>query len=515
MGSPPKVGSEPTPVNWRVVLVSFAILVTTSSTISMVFPYLPWMVRKFRVDGEFVQSEDTGYYAGLVASAYFVGQFVGSYFWGLLADKKSRRLTILSSGTTLAVFTFLFGFTNTHTGLPWALVMRTLGGASNGVLGASKAAIADVSDDSNQAKGITYVAVAWGVGLMIGPALGGLLAEPVQQFPSTFSGGFLRTFPYFLPSAVTSFLVLIGVVVVYFFLPETLRKRSSSYNDAEEESIVLHRIGSSKDTDDYGSVHKEKTEVCTENDTRPEPVLSFLRRFCNNVTRARQACLAAIKNSTWWSILKISEARMSVAIYFFLCFSAVGFEELASLWMATKPYRGGTGFTEKKIGISLAVLSLVQVPLQIFFIHRLEEKLGSLKTFYLTCIGCAFFSAIQPVFSSIERDVVLLPALFISFTITRFCMGAVFIMVFLFINNSVPKQHVGTVNGLAVALSSIARMLAPSFGGSLFAWSIDRGATRVGFPFDYHLAFYFFSIAYLAALLLSTNLPNSLQKQKE
>ena len=36
-------------------------------------------------------------------------------------------------------------------------------------------------------------------------------------------------------------------------------------------------------------------------------------------------------------------------------------------------------------------------------------------------------------------------------------MGAVFIMVFLFINNSVPKQHVGTVNGLAVALSSIAR----------------------------------------------------------
>ena len=94
---------------------------------------------------------------------------------------------------------------------------------------------------------MTFIAAAWGVGLVIGPALGGLLAEPVRQYPDTFSGngrkgeeisvlnvmiyafvdrkGFLETFPYFLPSAVTASLVLFGVVLVYFFLPETLEKR--------------------------------------------------------------------------------------------------------------------------------------------------------------------------------------------------------------------------------------------------------------------------------------------------
>ena len=48
----------------------------------------------------------------------------------------------------------------------------------------------------------------------------------------------------------------------------------------------------------------------------------------------------------------------------------------------------------------------------------------------------------------------------------------------------------------------------------MFAWSISWGANHIGFPFDYHLVFYFFSIVYLTALLLSVNLPNSVQKQK-
>ncbi|XP_065841414.1 uncharacterized protein [Oscarella lobularis] len=509
MKSQSKADTEPTPVNWRVVLVSFAIVAATTSTISVSFPYLPWMVRKFRIDGEFVQSEDKGYYTGLIASAYFVGQFVGSYFWGLLADKKSRRLAILLSATALAVFTFMFGFTNTYTGLPWALVMRALSGASNGVLAVSKAAIADVSDDSNQAKGITVVAVAWGVGFMIGPALGGILADPVRQYPNTFSWRFLRTFPYFLPSAVSASLLLIGVVVVYCFLPETSKKRSSQYNEAEKETIVLNRI-KSKGAEDYGSVHMEKTEVRTENESEP---VSCLRRLCDIGRRARHASFSAMKNSTWWSILKIYEARMAVFLYFLVAFCLVGWEELTILWMATKTYRG-TSFTERKIGVFQSVLALVQIPLQIFFFHRLEKKLGGLKTFHLACIGSALIAAINPVFSSIERDFFQLPAIFISFTLTEFCMGALLIMVSLFINNSVPKQHVGAVNGLATSLSSIASMLAPSFGTSLFAWSIDEGAKHIGFPLDYHFAFYLFSLVYLVSLLLSVNLPNSLQKQK-
>ena len=58
-----------------------------------------------------------------------------------------------------------------------------------GVVGASKATVADVSDDTNQALGMTFVEASWGLGLVVGPALGGLLAEPVRQYPGTFSSG--------------------------------------------------------------------------------------------------------------------------------------------------------------------------------------------------------------------------------------------------------------------------------------------------------------------------------------
>ena len=60
---------------------------------------------------------------------------------------------------------------------------------SLGVLSASKACIADVSDNANQAKRLAYVTTAWSLGLFFGPAVGGLLAEPVRQYPGVFPKG--------------------------------------------------------------------------------------------------------------------------------------------------------------------------------------------------------------------------------------------------------------------------------------------------------------------------------------
>ncbi|XP_065842031.1 uncharacterized protein [Oscarella lobularis] len=527
METEPKGKSKPTPVNWRVVLVSFVNLIAVATTVSMVFPFLPWMIRKFKINGEFIQSEDTGYYAGLVASSYFIGQFMTCYFWGILSDKKSRRLTILSSGAAVAAFTLMFAFTNTKTGLAWALATRGLSGASNGVLGATKATIADVSDDTNQAKGMTFIAAAWGVGLVIGPALGGLLAEPVRQYPDTFSGnGFLETFPYFLPSAVTASLVLFGVVLVYFFLPETLEKRDAAYNLLQEETSVRYR----SEGEDEATVSIERikdNDVETETNARDielEPVVSsrggkksngMWMRFRGLRRRASRASATALKKSTWWSILKSYDSRMAIATYCTIGFASIGFDELLTLWMATKRFRGGLGFSEKEIGIYQAVISVVQTPLQIFFVHRLEKRLGSLRAYYVTCIILAFFTALQPTLTSIENDYLLWTSLFTTSVILRFCLGADFIMIFLFVNNSVPNHYVGAINGIGISLSSLARTVAPSFAGSVFAWSISDDASHLGFPLDYHLTFFLLSFIYLISLLLSVNLPSSLQKQKE
>ncbi|XP_065840286.1 uncharacterized protein [Oscarella lobularis] len=468
----------------------------------------------FRVNGGFVQEEDTGYYAGLVASVYFIGIFLGCYYWGTLADRKGRRMTILLSGITLTIFTFLFAFTNTTLGLAWAIVTRLLSGASNGLLSASKACIADVSDNANQAKRLAYVTTAWGVGLLIGPAVGGLLAEPVRQYPGVFPKGFLETFPYFLPSAVSVFLLLIGVVVIYLFLPETRGSHSSdersNVSDGVEESSEP-MVAFSSESDDV----KIKFSLMEKQEEKSD---------------------AIVAKTSFRNLLRVKEAKLAVATYCLFAFSVVGSDELASLWMSTKKYRGGLGFREKDIGLFQAILACVTVPLQIHLTHKMETKLGSLMAFYVTCVACVFFMAFQPVISSIERQchctlvhkntysasltflyvsvIPLWTVLFITLFMMRLSINVAYVMIAIFINNSVPKRQVGAINGLALSLAAVTRAVAPSVGASLFAWSISEGKGHVGFLLDYHLVFYFISTVFLISLLLSVYLPSKLQKQK-
>ena len=119
-----------------------------------------------------------------------------------------------------------------------------------GVLTSCKAAISEVSDDSNQALGITIVGAAWGMGYIVGPAVSGALADPIGQyhlnitsklvpnspfifhlifFPHHIQDGFFQSFltkfPYALPSCFSFLLFMVSFLVTIFCLPETLAKK--------------------------------------------------------------------------------------------------------------------------------------------------------------------------------------------------------------------------------------------------------------------------------------------------
>ena len=51
----------------------------------------------------------------------------------------------------------------------------------------SKAVVSEMSDDSNQAFGITMVGTAWGSGYIIGPAISGAIADPITQYNLTIT----------------------------------------------------------------------------------------------------------------------------------------------------------------------------------------------------------------------------------------------------------------------------------------------------------------------------------------
>ena len=74
----------------------------------------------------------------------------------------------------------------------YKLIYRFLVGMFNGIIGTAKAILGDVSDDTNQAFGLSLLSVGWGSGLLLGPAIGGYLSEPCNKYPGVFPELFQR-----------------------------------------------------------------------------------------------------------------------------------------------------------------------------------------------------------------------------------------------------------------------------------------------------------------------------------
>eukprot|EP01135_Chromosphaera_perkinsii_P010540 Nk52_evm50s2152 gene=Nk52_evmTU50s2152 len=209
------VPTKQTPLPRVVMLLVCLGMFANSFLIVMLFPFVPFMVRDFGVE-----EKKLGYYVGFIATSLFVGRAAGSLPWGLLVDRYGRRIPMIVTLGCITVFGLAFGFSKNFY---WAVVFRFLTGFSNGAVIIVKAMIADVCDDTNQGLALSYMALANGVGLVFGPAMGGLLAKPAEKFPWLFGkDSIFAVFPYLLPCLVGACVAFVTLFIALFYLPETL-----------------------------------------------------------------------------------------------------------------------------------------------------------------------------------------------------------------------------------------------------------------------------------------------------
>ncbi len=130
----------------------------------LVIPLLPFYALRFAASPEQVT---------VLLAIYSLMQLFTAPLWGRLSDRVGRRPVLMVS---MAASVLAYIWIGSATALWMLYAARALAGACAGNIAAAQAYIADVTKPEDRARGMGLIGAAFGLGFIIGPALGGLLA---------------------------------------------------------------------------------------------------------------------------------------------------------------------------------------------------------------------------------------------------------------------------------------------------------------------------------------------------
>jgi DHA1 family tetracycline resistance protein-like MFS transporter len=150
--------------------------------------------------------------AAMLGACYSAMQFLFMPVWGRLSDRIGRRPVMLMSIAASAVMMTLLGLAlGFASSIGWLFLARAISGAATANIGTASAYIADITSPEERVKGMGMIGMAFGIGFIVGPGVGGLLAG------YTLNG---RHGPYACFAA--ALLSLINLVWAFTSLPESL-----------------------------------------------------------------------------------------------------------------------------------------------------------------------------------------------------------------------------------------------------------------------------------------------------
>lgn len=147
---------------------------------------------------------------GLVIGSFSAMQFALAPVWGRLSDRIGRRPVLVVGLFGSGVGYVVFGLAGSVAVL---LLSRVIAGAMGANIPVAQAYIADTTSEEGRARGMGLIGAAFGLGFVLGPALGGVLSQWGYGVPGFFAAG----------------LSLVAAAVAFFALPESLppEKRTS------------------------------------------------------------------------------------------------------------------------------------------------------------------------------------------------------------------------------------------------------------------------------------------------
>ncbi|KAL1932654.1 hypothetical protein VTP01DRAFT_8332 [Rhizomucor pusillus] len=454
------------------------------------FPFVVFMIRDFHMGDE----KQTGFYVGILTSTFALCQLLTGIPWGMLSDRVGRRPILLNGlfGTMIGIL--MFGLSKSFY---WALFCRSLCGLLNGNVGIMKSMVSELTiehDEEQRARAFSLLPLMFGLGSIIGPVLGGLLSNPVQNYPDIFGkGGFLTEFlteyPYFLPCFISSVITLCGLIFSYFFLEETLSTIiDASKNNMQQEQSPL--LGPKQQQSDYN----------TFDDNRNNEVSSSVSSASTStLTNFNQA--PSLRECITVPVLTVC------LTYGLFSYQAIFYDELFPIWTGSARDHGGLGFISKEIGIALAYSGCVTLTVQLFVLPKLTKRFGFVPLFRCVLFVLIFLYAVQgtvrylyalpDVHGQTQTKFWVWPGLMLSTTIKTLCTTIAFLASTILTNNAAPRlDALGTVNGFSQCCASGMRALGPASCGII--WSGSLGADWLPYWLRIHLSWIYLSLVGIA-----------------
>ncbi|MBW0522857.1 hypothetical protein O181_062572 [Austropuccinia psidii MF-1] len=431
-----------TPLPYRQLLVLCLMRITEPISQGLIQPFINQMLEDLKVTPDRTQ---IGFYAGLITSLFAFCQLCTTFWWGTLSDRIGRKPILICGLIGLASSIISFGLQKSFVGL---VIARCFAGIMNGNIAVVKSVLAECTDETNKARAFVLLPTSNALGMIIGPMIGGYLAQPAQQYPGLFGHNrFLLSNPYFLPCFIAGLSNLSAAVLGFFYLEETLKSKKA----VNTFSTSIERIDTS---------HSE-----TESDAQ-EPQRKFTSLF---------------------SPMVVSVLSGSLLVYFQIS----SWTTLIPMFAYTRVEDGGLGLSLNQIGTALSTDGLVSIVVQIIVFPYVQRRWGTLNVFKAVLLTwpvafgllpCVRWLMIQKgkQFGEEAASQIALFALIAVLAIKSFGQMTM-VCVSLLINSAAPSPSTfGALNGLGQSCSALARTFAPIITGTLFSMSIDKHKHYLG-----------------------------------
>lgn len=333
----------------RAVLVTLSLVGMTSALYQTVItPFVAFFIVDTGVcDNLF----DPGYYASFVTAAGHVGRMLTSFAWGRYSDRHGRvpviKLALVAIAASSTVLSWTLSFKT-------AIVCRFVCGAFDPTWSMVKVLAAELLPKERQAAAMSSLGASYGMAMLLGPAIGGILARPAAEYPMLRipPDAMLARRPYFLPNVMIAIIALATLMVTGSVLHEAPSRKSDGR---------LLPVSTRPSNKGYGALPEQRRES------------GCCSAFC--CTR-----------------------KPGLATAFYALISCVEFTEdlVFPLWAAAPHSVHGLALTSSQIGLLLAIAGAAVVPGQLLFYPSVDSRLTTLGVMRQGCVATTVLIALMP-----------------------------------------------------------------------------------------------------------------------